>query len=275
MPRDIAFLGNTDLFGQIVAAKRPSRIVVSDRNWASAVSPATLLNCRLTGIAVDDVCTLYEKVFDRICCARISPAELVLAPELVASPRTMAIQSVYTDLAGLFFLMLLSPLLILVSVGILLLGGPGPILERVECLGFQRIPFYLLRFRIRRHDASRQLTRLGRLIMRLGLMNLPHLINVIRGEMSLFGPNPVRREFAARLIEVMPFYSHRFSVKPGVLSWAEVHLETDVISNEALRIEYDLFYIKENSPTLDLEILIRFILGRWKHPVIHRTATAE
>jgi lipopolysaccharide/colanic/teichoic acid biosynthesis glycosyltransferase len=100
------------------------------------------------------------------------------------------------------------------------------------------------------------------MISKLQLVNLPQLINIVRGEMALFGPRPVREKFARRLTECMPFYSYRFSVKPGVLGWAQVHVQ-DRISppEESTQIEYDLHYIKAGAPILDLEILIRTLLG--------------
>jgi len=89
-------------------------------------------------------------------------------------------------------------------------------------------------------------------------MHLPRLINVVRGEMAFFGPPPVRYEFARRLGEAIPVYAHRFTIKPGIMGWSQVNLAGEAgVSDEALRLEYDLYYIKQNSVSLDLEILIR------------------
>ena len=101
------------------------------------------------------------------------------------------------------------------------------------------------------------MTRLGRAITRLHLANLPQLINVVRGEMALVGPQAVRQDFAHFLTGLMPFYSHRFSVKPGIMGWAQLHLTSHGLpSDECLQAEYDLYYIKQGSPWLDGQILL-------------------
>jgi lipopolysaccharide/colanic/teichoic acid biosynthesis glycosyltransferase len=179
---------------------------------------------------------------------------------LRADGRTMAIQAIYTNLIGILFLLVFAPALALASLSLALFSRPGPTFESIDCLGFQNIPFGLLRFRTRRMDGSGKLTLVGGILARLHLTNLPQVINVIRGDMSLFGPRPVRREFARRLVQLMPFYSLRFCVKPGIFGWAQMHLRRDP-ENEFAQFEYDLFYIKEGSPLLDLGILIGTLFG--------------
>jgi lipopolysaccharide/colanic/teichoic acid biosynthesis glycosyltransferase len=138
----------------------------------------------------------------------------------------------------------------------------------VECAGFQYIPFRLLRFRTTPATGDERRTWAGRLISRLGILNLPQLINIVRGDMALVGPRPTRRQFAYRLTETMPFYGHRFSVKPGITGWAQIHApkgQPNDPPEECRDIEYDLFYIKEGSLWMDIEILIDAILGSSRH----------
>src|SRR5262249_40134447 len=104
-------------------------------------------------------------------------------------------------------------------------------------------------------------TRVGKILTVLRLASLPQLINVVRGEMSLFGPPPVRKMFADRMCELVPLYSQRFLMKPGMLGWAQTNLR-GVTADELFRLEYDLYYIKRGSPSLDLEIFIRTVLRR-------------
>ena len=104
------------------------------------------------------------------------------------------------------------------------------------------------------------MTGVGRIISRLRLANLAQLLNVVRGDMALVGPRPVRSEFARYLTDVMPFHSHRFSVKPGILGWAQMHTSRgDQLTDECRRIEYDLFYIKEGSLWMDAEIMLESV----------------
>ena len=262
VPAGVPFLGDFRQLQQILADCAPTHMIVSTPDWASRISPSVLLDCRLAGMVIEDSVAVYDRLLLRVCCRRMQPMDLLLSRALRADSRAMAIQAIYTNLVGLFFLLALLPLLLVVGAAVALFSGPGPTLESIECTGFQKIPFRLFRFRTRRLDGSGAPTRIGRMISKLQLVNLPQLINIVRGEMALFGPRPVREKFARRLTECMPFYSYRFSVKPGVLGWAQVHVQ-DRISppEESTQIEYDLHYIKAGAPILDLEILIRTLLG--------------
>lgn len=258
----VPWLGDARQLGAIAARLRPAHILVASAEGASRISASELLQCRLAGTAVEDVPVLYEKLFHRVYCESLGPADLVLSPGLRADSRTMAIQAIYTNLIGLLFLLTLSPVLAVVTLAIAAFSGRGPTFESAEYAGFQNIPFRLLRFRTLRTDGSGLPTRVGRWISRLHLVHLPGLINIVRGEMALFGPRPVRREFAQRLAEVIPLYSVRFSVKPGILGWAQMHLRgAPAPPCEILQIGYDLYYIKRASLLLDPEILIRTLAG--------------
>jgi lipopolysaccharide/colanic/teichoic acid biosynthesis glycosyltransferase len=172
----------------------------------------------------------------------------------------MALQAVYTNLIGLALLLSLSPVLLVTAILVAMAARRAP-LESIECPGFQRIPFYLLRFRSRRLDG--ELSWAGRALNQLHLVNLPQLINVVRGEMALFGPPPVRKEFAGRLGQLLAAYPHRFAVKPGIIGWSQANLQhpssSGPLPDESLRLGYDLYYAKQESPSLDLDIFLRTV----------------
>lgn len=255
----IPSLGGMENLDAVVQAFRPTHLIVSIKHCQAPPDPSDLLRYRLAGMVVEEVQTVYEKLFDRVCCERLAPMDLLLSSALRGDSRTMAIQAVYTNLVALFLLLLLSPLLLLPALAVGLFSGPGPVFESMECAGFQYIPFRLLRFRTSRHDGSGTQTGVGRVIRKLRLTNLPQLINIVRGDMALVGPVPVRREFARCLTELMPFYSHRFSVKPGIIGWARLHAPRHTVADDCRQVEYDLYYIKEGSLWLDLEILFRVL----------------
>lgn len=261
-PAGVPCLGSVRQLSAVVEKRKPTHIVIGLKDWASRISPTLLLRYRQEGIVVDESPELYERLLRRLRSDRLQPTDLLLSPALQADSRAMALQAIYTNLIGLFFLLALAPIMALISIPVALFSGPGPIFETVPCLGFQKIPFLLLRFRTRRLDSRGAPSRIGRLISRLHLVNLPQLVNVVRGEMALFGPRPVRHEFANRLTHLMPFYSHRFSVKPGILGWAQMHVPWGpAVHGEIEQIEYDLYYVKEGSPLLDCEIFLRTLLG--------------
>jgi lipopolysaccharide/colanic/teichoic acid biosynthesis glycosyltransferase len=257
LPAGTPFLGDVSEIEEVLREHQPTNIVVSMKDWAHRIPPSLLLNCRLTGVVVEESPAVYERFFRRVCCERLQPVDLLLSSALRGDSRTMAIQSVYTNLIGLTLLLALSPFLLIAAAAVAFFSGPGPVFESLECAGFQYIPFRLLRFRTTRLDGTGTMTGVGRIISRLRLANLPQLLNVVRGDMALVGPRPVRSEFARYLTEVMPFHSHRFSVKPGILGWAQMHASgRDQLADECRQIEYDLFYIKEGSLWMDAEIML-------------------
>jgi lipopolysaccharide/colanic/teichoic acid biosynthesis glycosyltransferase len=266
VPPGIPFLGKFSQLSEVVAAARPSRIIVSLNDWAARIPPRLLLQARLSGVTVEEAAAVYEKLYLRVSAQSVSPAGLLLSPAFRPNRPIMAVQAVYSNLIGLLLLVTLSPVLVVVGLLARQAAGPGPVFDRVECEGFQGIPFVRLRFRTRR-TKSGELSWVGRTISRLRLTNLPQLINIVRGEMALFGPPAVRREFAALLRELIPFYAHRFTVKPGMLGWAQTQAAPKKgVPEETLQLEYDLYYLKECSPSLDFEILLRRVLQTRRAP---------
>jgi len=265
---DLPFLGGVERLSEVVADKRPACIVVSDDSRRAQVKPSQLLRLRYAGIALEPASAFYESVFFRVNSSALDPFNLVFSPAFMASRAVMTVQAVYTNVIALGLLLLLSPLLCLIAILIVASSG-GPVLDHIECPGFQQIPFKLLRFRT--HGAQGEKLRVGRLISRLRLMNLPQLINVARGEMTLVGPPPVRAEFAERLLSLIPVFGHRFTVRPGILGWSQVNLRNIPTPDERLRLEYDLYYVKEGSPSMDLDIFFRTLFRVSMAPELNRT----
>lgn len=242
--------------------KRISHILIAPDAAASESLSDALIDCRRKGIAVLPFAQLYEQLYQRVYGAGLSPAELLLSPALEADSRAMAIQAVYTNLVGLSLLVALSPVMLLTALAVALSSGKGPVIEAVECSGFHGIPFLRYRFRVLKTDGSGRYTSIGTLLRRTRLHALPQLFNIVRGEMVLFGPRPVRTAMAARLAELMPFYALRFSVKPGITGWAQANLPGPSQEHSELEwLEYDLYYIKHVSFWMDLDILLQWILG--------------
>ena len=254
-PEGIPYLGDDSEFENVIERKRPAYILVSDTSLVR-ISSSILLRQRLRGVIVRTTPGLYESQLQRIYCRGSQPVDLLLSPSLSPESRILAIQAIYTNLIGLVLLIVLSPLLLAASLAIAVFSGAGPVFETVECSGFRNIPFLLLRFRTRRIGNKGGSTWIGALLSHLHLVNLPQLFNVVRGEIALFGPRPVRRVFAQRLTEIMPFYAMRLSVKPGLIGWAPRPVGL-AFANELTQIEYDLYYVKHNSPQLDAELLMR------------------
>ncbi len=158
------------------------------------------------------------------------------------------------------------------------MDSPGPVLYRQQRVGLHGEPFTLLKFRSMTNDAEQggnplwasqqdpRITRVGSLIRPMRIDELPQLINVLRGEMSMIGPRPERPHFVEQLARVIPLYGERSYVKPGITGWAQVNYPYGASVEDARqKLSYDLYYVKNRSLLLDLLILlatVRVILFR-------------
>ena len=171
-------------------------------------------------------------------------------------------------IGGSLLLVLALPMLAIAAL--VRLGSRGPALFVQERLGKQRRPFGCMKFRTMATDAEElsgptwageddpRITRIGRVLRKTRLDELPQLLNVVRGEMTLVGPRPIRAFFADRLAEQIPFYDLRFAMKPGLTGWAQAH-QTYVRSDEdqEAKFRYELYYLENFSLWLDLYTLIK------------------
>jgi lipopolysaccharide/colanic/teichoic acid biosynthesis glycosyltransferase len=165
-------------------------------------------------------------------------------------------------------LMVTGPLVCLVALLILLEDGQ-PVLYRQRRVGLRGREFTLYKFRSMRKDAEAEgaqwaskddprITRVGAVIRKLRLDELPQLVNVVRGEMSLVGPRPERPEFVTRLAERIPYYHERHSVKPGITGWAQVRYPYGSSEQDAKeKLDYDLYYVKHQGLIFDLMVLLQ------------------
>jgi exopolysaccharide biosynthesis polyprenyl glycosylphosphotransferase len=158
------------------------------------------------------------------------------------------------------------PLMLLTAAAVWLESG-GPVLFRQERTGLRGRTFKILKFRSMYQNAEEagpvwaahdddRITRVGRIIRKFRLDELPQIFNVLRGEMSLVGPRPERPHFYKLLARDIPYFPLRYSVRPGITGWAQVKYQYGATLEESkTKLEYDFFYIKHMSLVLDLAIL--------------------
>jgi len=166
-------------------------------------------------------------------------------------------------------LILLSPLMLLIAL-LIKLDSPGPVFYVQERMGLDGRPFLMLKFRSMRADAEIEgpgwtrpddprRTRVGALLRRLNLDELPQLINVLLGDMSLVGPRPERPIYVEQFRRVIPRYMERHREKAGITGWAQINgLRGD--TSIAERTKYDLWYVENWSLWLDIKILLRTLV---------------
>jgi exopolysaccharide biosynthesis polyprenyl glycosylphosphotransferase len=168
-------------------------------------------------------------------------------------------------------ILLVMPFLPIVAV-LIKLTSPGPVLFRQLRVGERGCEFTLIKFRTMCDNAEKEtgpvwasendprITRLGALLRKIRIDEIPQLFNVLKGDMSFIGPRPERKEFVERLSEKIPYYGKRHFVKPGVTGWAQVKYPYGASDEDALeKLRYDLYYIKNYSFTLDLIIILETI----------------
>lgn len=173
------------------------------------------------------------------------------------------------DLAGAIVLLaIFTPLMLVLSI-LIRLDSPGPAIYRQVRAGRDGRPFVMLKFRSMRTDAESlsgpqwahlgdpRVTRLGGLLRRCRADELPQLINVLRGDMSLVGPRPERPHFVRQLAAALPDYDRRLAVRPGLTGWAQVNLPYGAsVEDAAMKLSYDLDYLARRSVLFDLFIML-------------------
>jgi exopolysaccharide biosynthesis polyprenyl glycosylphosphotransferase len=170
-------------------------------------------------------------------------------------------------LVALIILLPFFPIIIL----LIKLDSPGPAFYSQVRMGLKEKPFYIHKFRTMRQDAESsgaqwaqkkdpRITKMGAIMRKTRIDEIPQLWNVLKGEMSIVGPRPERPEFVEDLKNKIPLYEWRCLVPPGLTGWAQIrHEYTDTIEGTKRKLQYDLFYIKNHSIWLDLEIILRTI----------------
>ena len=233
---------------------RPDWVVVGDRDQITPQEVGSYIELRFGGMRVESVTNFYERVLARVCSARISPKSLLLGDALKPNLVGVQLQRIYTFVAAVATLPVMIPLGALTAL-VVRLGSGSPVLEREQRVGKDGVIFTSYRFRTTETGQPR-FTSVGRFLRRFGLDGVPQIWNVLCGQMTFVGPDPDRPEFRKRLNEIMPLHAQRSNLAPGMTGWAQVQQLAAPERDALLRLEYDLYYLENLSPALDLFILL-------------------
>jgi len=254
---------------QFIAAFNAHAIVVSnDRRLIKREVAFAIIELALKGAAVCSLAQLIaagEQALDAMAEGQV--VQHVLEALDADSPDSRLKRTLDVVLATAA-LLLLAPLFGLIALAIKL-DSAGPVFFVQDRLGRRRVPFGCLKFRTMCEDAERQtgpvwasvddprITRVGRFLRKSRMDELPQLINVLRGQMSIVGTRPIRHYFADQLAELIPFYELRFLEKPGLTGWAQVRYRYSSSFTEQIeKFYYDYYYIRNRSIFLDLYIML-------------------
>ena len=258
-------LGTINELQTIVPAVRPDRIVLALSDRRGRMPAAELLEFQSHGIVVEDVLDAYENFSGKLAIEAVTPWQLIYSQGLRKPRALKAMQRVLSFVAASVMLVVFAPLLGLIALAIELDSG-GPVLFCQMRLGKRGRPFKLIKFRTMQpsdnptsewaQDNLQRITRVGKLLRRLRLDELPQLLNVIRGDMNLVGPRPHPVCNVKLFRDSIPYYVLRCSILPGITGWAQTrYCYANNLDQETEKMRYDLYYIKHMSLWMDMHII--------------------
>ena len=265
-------LGTTDEMADVIRREGVNRVVVAMAERRGQFPVQQLLDLSLSGdVAIEECASFYERLTGRVSLDMLRPSWLIFSGRgrqgrLSAAVRTGAHRTV--ALVGA----LLSLPVALLTAALIKLDSRGPVLYSQERVGKNGRTFRVYKFRSMRVDAEKdgpvwasregdaRTTRVGRVIRKIRVDEIPQFWNILRGEMNFVGPRPERPHFVRQLAEEIPFYEQRHLIPPGLTGWAQIKYPYGAsIEDARQKLQYDLYYIKNQSLLLDAVIMFETV----------------
>lgn len=232
-----------------------------------------ILDCKMMGVEVLDMLGFQEKELFKISIDHLHPSWIFFSNGFRLNFFARVAKRLFDIFVSLIILIGMSPVLLLVAILSLLESRfRAPIFYHQDRVGLNGQVFRVHKFRSMRVDAESdgkakwakadddRVTRLGKFIRKTRIDELPQLLNILRGEMSIVGPRPERPQFVEHLKQVIPYYDERHRYKPGLAGWAQLRYPYGASDEDARqKLQYDLYYIKNASLFLDFVILIETV----------------
>lgn len=263
-------LGDVSELHRIIKDVEPDLLVVAPDGWRGTLPIDDLLHIKLTSCDVIDSPSFYEKMTGRILVEEIRPSSIIFTRGFLSSPIQDSMKRGFDIFFALLGMVLTFPIMLLTAIAIRI-DSPGPVFYLQRRVGKDGKDFKLIKFRSMRQDAEKKgpqwasqndprVTRVGRIIRKLRVDELPQFINVLKNDMSFVGPRPERRYFVDQLEKVIPYYALRLHAKPGITGWAQINYSYgDTIEDAREKLKYELFYMKHHSLWLDLVIIFQTV----------------
>jgi len=245
-----------------------AREIVVAANERRGLPVQQLLHCKISGFKVTEFLDFWERETRTIDLQALRPSWLFHSDGFRCRLLDATLKRAFDITVSLAVLLLTLPLQAL-TASLIKLESRGPVFYRQERVGRYGRVFMILKFRSMRADAETdgqprwaaendpRVTRVGAVIRKLRIDELPQLINVLWGDMSFVGPRPERPLFVEQLSKAIPYYSERHWVRPGITGWAQVNYPYGASLNDARhKLSYDLYYLKNVSIFLDFLILL-------------------
>ncbi len=267
-PVSFPVLGDVNDISKVVQEHHVSRIIVSVEERRGRLPMETLLECKMHGLEIIEGVGFYERITGKILIDQLRPSWLIFSSGFEHSKLTRLSKRVIEFLISSVALILLTPLILLIAL-LIKVESRGPVFFKQERVGEKGKVFTIYKFRSMHEDAEKEtgpiwagsgddrVTRIGKFLRNTRLDEVPQLINVVRGDMSIVGPRPERPYFVEQLSKEIPYYAKRHSAKPGITGWAQVRYTYGASVEDAReKLQYDLYYIKKMSLFLDLKVIL-------------------
>jgi sugar transferase (PEP-CTERM system associated) len=265
-------IGTIDDIPSLVSKYAVDRVVVSLSDQRGKLPMERLLDVRMrTGVLFDHLASVYEEYTGKIAVENLRPSWLVFSTGFRKTRMLMAAKRGFDVMTAVVGLVISAPLTLAIAA-VMKISSRDPVLYHQERVGLNGRVFTVHKFRTMRQDAEAatgpvwsrpgdsRATRLGGLMRKTRLDELPQLWNVLRGDMSLVGPRPERPWFVEQLTTSIPFYGQRHVIKPGLTGWAQVRYTYGASVEDAIeKLQYDLYYIKNVSLLFDFVIALETI----------------
>jgi exopolysaccharide biosynthesis polyprenyl glycosylphosphotransferase len=263
--------GTTEQLNEIIEKYNAKEIIIALEKEDHDILVDVISRTEGKNLSLKIVPDLYEILSGQARTSQIYGIPLIdIMPELmpVWEKKLKRLMDIFISL---LLLLITSPILIIAALAIKI-DSEGPVLFKQERLGQNGKPFKVLKFRSMIKDAEKytgpvwsqkddpRVTRLGKFVRKARIDEIPQMVNVLKGEMSLVGPRPEREFFVEKLSKEIPYYKRRLKVRPGVTGWAQIkHKYDESIEDVKIKLRYDLFYIENMSIRMDFKILLRTV----------------
>ena len=269
--KNVKVRGTIDQLLEVVYHSNASEVIIALEKEDHNLLVDIIAKLENKGIGLKIVPDLYEILSGQARTSQIYGMPLIdIMPELM--PEWEKKLKRLMDLFISFFILIVTfPINIIIAI-LVKIDSSGPVFFRQDRIGMNSKKFRIIKFRSMYKDAEKytgpvwsqkrdpRVTRVGRVIRRLRIDEIPQMYNVLKGEMSLVGPRPERPFFVEKLSEEIPYYKRRLKVRPGITGWAQVkHKYDESIEDVKIKLRYDLFYIENMSLRMDFKILSRTI----------------
>ena len=267
-------IGTHEQLAKVVKEQRVNTIAVCFEDRRSILPVKQLLDLKAMGIDVLDGHQLFEEISGRLSIDTLRPSAVIFSSGFKQSRVSRATKRFVDILLSSCGVLMLYPLFLVVAL-LIKVDSPGPVIYRQHRVGLHGQPFQIWKLRSMKQDAEKsgpqwaqgddpRITRVGWWLRKTRIDELPQLISVLKGQMSLIGPRPERPMFVQDLRKVIPYYDLRHTVRPGITGWAQVNFRYGASVEDAhIKLQYDLYYVKRLSFALDIRILrqtVRVIL---------------